>query len=369
MNVSSNRSHRAPVERQSHISHDSSCSCGHEEQPELAQADQFSATEVKAVSTPHKRAGATSALSRTSAHTAESLVGGFGLPTNCLPALADLAEKHRPQDVTHVIYHGGCPDGFGSALGAWKALGDEVEYIGASYDKPPPELPKDARVAILDFSYPRETLLELNDKVEDLVVLDHHKSAAENLKGLDFAVFDMKRAGAGLSWHYFHPDKPLPALMAYLEDRDLWNNALPGTREVTMALRKHPKEFEGWNKLNVEQLKKEGEPLVAALMAEVEKACESAHPVVLDGVEVPAVRHRRYASDIGHRLLQKNPDAPFAAVYRDWKGTRKWELRSRGDFDVSAVCVKFGGGGHKAAGGFTQAPGVKIAGAKPLEDS
>lgn len=370
MNVTS-RSQSQVAKRKPTQNPNQSCPCGHEEKGELALSDQFSpsqAKEVVASTQPEKQPASAAALSQSGALSAEAAVGGFNLPTNCLPALAKLAKEHRPQDVTHVIYHGGCADGFGSALGAWKELGDDVEYIGASYDKPPPELPKDARVAILDFSYPRETLLELNEKVEDLVVLDHHKSAAEALKGLDFAVFDMKRAGAGLSWHYFHPDKPLPALMAYLEDRDLWNNELPKTREVTMALRKHPQEFEGWNKLSVEQLKKEGVPLVEALKAEVEKACETAHTVELDGMEVPAVHHRRYASDIGHRLLQKHPDAPFAAVYSDYKGRRKWELRSRGDFDVSSVCVKFGGGGHKAAGGFTQGPGVEIPGAKPAKD-
>jgi uncharacterized protein len=342
-----------------HTQHNHDCSCRNDSQPPVELSDTFSLSPSKTSSV--------AALRETGSRTAEALLGGFPLPANCIPRLAELAKVHDPGKVTHVIYHGGCPDGFGAALGAWKALGDGVEYIGAAYNEAPPELPKDARVAILDFSYPRKELLELQGRVEDLIVLDHHKSAAKNLDGLDFAVFDMERAGAGLAWHYFHPDKPLPPLMAYLEDRDLWNNELPQTREVTMALRKHPQEFEGWNKLNVEELKAEGVPLVEALVAEVEKVCDTAHTVSIDGNEVPAVRHRRYASDIGNRLLEKFPEAPFAGVYNDYKGQRKWELRSRGDVDVSAICAKFGGGGHKAAGGFLQGEGVEIPGSLPKE--
>jgi len=35
-------------------------------------------------------------------------------------------------------------------------------------------------------------------------------------------------------------------------------------------------------------------------------------------------------------------------------------LRSRGDFDVSAVARQFGGGGHKAAAGFSVAAPVHL---------
>jgi nanoRNase/pAp phosphatase (c-di-AMP/oligoRNAs hydrolase) len=53
------------------------------------------------------------------------------------------------------------------------------------------------------------------------------------------------------------------------------------------------------------------------------------------------------------RRSRARPSAPFAAVWfaRD-EHTDVWSLRSRGDFDVSEVAKKYGGG-HKAAAGFT----------------
>ena len=53
------------------------------------------------------------------------------------------------------------------------------------------------------------------------------------------------------------------------------------------------------------------------------------------------------------RLLEKNPDALFAAGYFQ-RADRKWQfsLRSREGFDVSEVAKKYGGGGHAPAAGF-----------------
>ena len=48
-------------------------------------------------------------------------------------------------------------------------------------------------------------------------------------------------------------------------------------------------------------------------------------------------------------------DAPFSIVYHDdQNGMRHYSLRSRGDYDVSEIAVRYGGGGHTAAAGFTK---------------
>lgn len=296
----------------------------------------------------------------------ESLVPFPGLPTTCLPAVAALAEKHDPEKVTHVLYHGGCRDGFGAAWAAWQKLGENAEYIPMAYQSKIPDLPSDARVAIVDFSLPREQMMELKDKVADVVVLDHHKSAAENLEGLDFAVFEMERAGAGLAWHYFNPGQPLPEKLAHLELRDLWKfDQIPGTKEVDMAASTYlPKKFgpgdhhfqvlRQWDELTIDQLKSEGAEAVALMDKEVERATATAHFAEIDGHRVPVVNTSLFMSDVGNALVNAFPDAPFVGIYYDkGNGTRKWSLRS-GGFDVSEICAKFGGGGHEQAGGFRE---------------
>ena len=57
-------------------------------------------------------------------------------------------------------------------------------------------------VFIVDFSYPRTILEEMEESAESLVVIDHHKTAEEDLRGLDYCHFDMTHSGAYLAWEY-----------------------------------------------------------------------------------------------------------------------------------------------------------------------
>jgi len=100
-----------------------------------------------------------------------------------------------------IIHHQGCSDGICGALILHTGLSGG-ELLDAQYgdDPPAPELVKDRDVWIVDFSYPREELLKINELANKLVVLDHHKSAAANCEGLDFVVFDTERSGAMLAY-------------------------------------------------------------------------------------------------------------------------------------------------------------------------
>lgn len=268
---------------------------------------------------------------------------------------------------TYILYHGHCPDGFGAAWAAWKALGDQARYIPVQHDQPMPDLEPGSHVYIVDFSYPKHALLELAESMKQVVVLDHHKSAAAGLSGLPTLAavaqgdnnlgvkFDMDKSGAVLAWEFFHPDEPPPALLAYIQDKDLWRFALPDSRAVGAALSAYPLEFEIWESLELEQLKQEGQVLLRLLDRYVERLVQKAYWRKLGGYEVPVVNTPLLASNVGNQLCVRFPQAPFAACYSDTSARqRHWELRSKGDFDVSEVAVRFGGGGHRNAAGFTE---------------
>jgi oligoribonuclease NrnB/cAMP/cGMP phosphodiesterase (DHH superfamily) len=161
---------------------------------------------------------------------------------------------------TYVLYHGNCPDGFGAALAAWMKFGQDAEYIPVSYGKPMPAMDSFSRVYILDFSYKRQELIELKERMFAVRVLDHHHTAEQELKGLEFAQFDMTRSGAVMAWRHFHPDIHTPLFFSYLEDRDLWRFKLEKSREVSCALRSYPYVFQVWLNLvhEMELLKRRG---------------------------------------------------------------------------------------------------------------
>lgn len=261
----------------------------------------------------------------------------------------------KPQEVTHVIYHGSCDDGFGAAWSAWKLLGDRATYMAAQHGEPVPELPPKAVVALVDFSYKRPVMEQMRARVGGVVILDHHVTAQADLQDLDYAVFDMERSGAHLSWNFFHPEEPLPELLAYVEDKDLWHFRLPQSKEVTAAIRSYPMDFAVWNAFEVERLKVEGVALLRLQEQQVLAHCKRMRWEQLGGHRVPIVNASDLRSEIANRLCTLYPEAPFAAAYYDTQdGHRNWSLRSVGEFDVAALAKRFGGGGHKNASGFSE---------------
>lgn len=251
----------------------------------------------------------------------------------------------------YVLYHADCYDGFGAAWAAWRYLGNRPTYIPVQHGKPLPEIEDDARVYILDFSYPRDVLEALDERTM-LTVIDHHKTAQDALADLPYATFDLGHSGAVLAWHNFHTG-PAPELLRYVEDRDLWRWELVWSREVSAALRSHPMDFEVWSRLNVEGLAAEGKAILRFTNVEVDRTCKNARVEEFEGHRVPVGNATSFVSEVGQRLLQLHPYSPFSMTFfvRE-DGRRVYSLRSRGDFDVSEVATRHGGGGHPAAAGF-----------------
>lgn len=260
----------------------------------------------------------------------------------------------------YVLYHGNCSDGFTAAWVAHKSLGDEVAYIPVNYGQDPPEMESQSEVYILDFSYPRRVLLDLASQHSRVRVEDHHKTAQADLENLDFCHFDMEHSGAALAWNYFNTRGP-GRLVLYVEDRDLWRFDLPHSREISAFIGSFPFRFDVWDSLDNELqmdfgvCKREGAAILRAKIQAVEAMAQHVQWAVLGGYRVPVANATVHFSEVGERLCELHPDAPFAAYYLDRAdGKRQWGLRGRtGGVDVSAVAERYGGGGHAAASGFT----------------
>lgn len=268
----------------------------------------------------------------------------------------------------HVIYHGNCRDGFGAALAAWMVFGDSAKYIPAQYGDSPPPVGSDDEVYILDFSYPRDQLLALSEKARRIDVLDHHKTAAEALRDLPdsleeddsnspnlFARFNMEKSGAVLAWEYFHT-RPVPRLMQFLQDRDLWRWEMLNSREVSAGIDLLHWDFEEWEEHlhDVTELHVKGQIILVYQQKLVAQACSSVMWESIGGHIVPVVNTGTLISEVCEELLRRNLNAPFAACRFDLSRFRVYSLRSRdgSDVDVSMIAKKDGGGGHKHAAGF-----------------
>ena len=258
------------------------------------------------------------------------------------------------------IYHKNCSDGFGAALAVklWADKnGRKVDFLPATHGDSAPNV-KGKEVLIVDFSYSRDILLNMHNEAKSLVVLDHHKTAKESLDGLNFCIFDMQKSGAVLTWEYLFPDKEVPELFLFIQDRDLWEWKLKNSREVSDGLRTLEMDFNVWSEYldarNMHKLALKGEAIIEYNNKKIEKVLELDIQLIdILGYKVPCINATDLISEIGNRLSQ---GYPFAVMYFDTHDKRVYSLRSAKDgIDVSEIAKKFGGGGHFHAAGFTTA--------------
>jgi oligoribonuclease NrnB/cAMP/cGMP phosphodiesterase (DHH superfamily) len=264
----------------------------------------------------------------------------------------------KPHEVDLVIYHDHCMDGFGAAYAAWRALGDSVSYLPAKYGDLPPDV-SGKNVLIVDFSYRKDVLLRMSESARSILVLDHHKSAQEDLQGLDFAQFDSSCSGAMLAWSFFHPDEHPPDLIRYIQDRDLWQWRLPESREFSMGLMGVPFNFRAYDAFTqagaVKSAISTGRAIVGYIDREIAKLCKHAaqrrlrvDPSLTCGV----VNTSSWVSELGAKICETHDVAVVWYLDHD---KRQWRvsLRSRKGVDVTGIARHYGGGGHAQAAGFS----------------
>lgn len=270
-------------------------------------------------------------------------------------------ETGKEKEMNYVLYHASCTDGWASAWIAHRHLGDkDTVYLPVQYGEPLPPIEDHATVYILDFSYPRDVLVNLANRSRSVTVLDHHRTAQENLIGLSGTIpglyvhFDMGCSGAMLTWDHFSPTYESPDIIRYVQDRDLWKFELTDSREISAALSLVPFDFAAWDAITIdERFVERGRTVLAFIDQKVSTLCDKAVMTNIAGHDVPCVNSSLFQSEIGHELCKRYPDANFAAVWFDiGRDEQVWSLRSIGDFDVSVIAKIFDGGGHKNASGF-----------------
>ncbi|MEE8166516.1 MAG: hypothetical protein V3T64_13175 [Myxococcota bacterium] len=276
--------------------------------------------------------------------------------------------EHSPIVKKFCFYHAGCPDGFGAAWSVRSAWGEEAHYIARGHeDRVRPGECDDALVAFVDIAPLRDELEQLAESAAQVLVVDHHVTARDRLASDPAFVneieaeghvlhFDMNHSGAVLAWQYFRPNDPLPDLLRYVEDQDLWNWALPNSEAINAAIASYPRSWETWTRLAtdpIEQLAEQGEPILRANRIEVARLLEQAKPVAIGTSRIETVNASNHRSQIGHELATRALfGQSWGLVYRI-EGTEVYaSIYSIGELDVSQVAARYDGGGHKNASGF-----------------
>lgn len=266
-------------------------------------------------------------------------------------------------------YHAGCPDGFGAAWAVRNAWGDGASYISRNHDERLERgIHAGDELAFVDIAPSNAELVHLCEEAGALHIVDHHVTArdriendaaiASRLLGTQHSIhFDLGASGAALAWHYWNPGRPLPDLLGYVEDQDLWRFKLPNSREVNAAIATYPMRFGTWDRLadtDPEDLAEEGAPIVRAQRLAIDRAVETAHVVHLGEHRIEAVAATTLRPWIGHELATRAAHGvPCGIVYNVDTKRVDVSIYSVGDFNVAVLATARGGGGHRSASGFS----------------
>ena len=288
-----------------------------------------------------------------------------------------------------VIYHAKCVDGFAAAWCFHHKDPNGFDFYPGMYNEPPPDV-KGRVVYLVDFSYKRAVVEQMLQDAATVVLIDHHKTAIEDLRplldGADvttvyegigsvspepraanprdrFGWFcSVKHSGAMLAWYYmFATNKEPPPMLEYVQDYDLWQFRLPLTKQVSAGIRALDFNFDVFDKLmsctglEVTEFAVGGAAILRKQTKDIQELLElTQRRVAIGEFTVPMANvPPMLASDAGHALCTQHPKAPFAATYYDTATHRVFSLRSEDTREgVSAVAKTFGGGGHRNAAGF-----------------
>lgn len=136
-----------------------------------------------------------------------------------------------------MCYHFPCVDGIFSALSAhlhFRGTSADVRFQPLTvYKKHSPDelkLQGNETVYMLDFAGPPGFAIQLAERCREVIILDHHKTAMEDIGPTERrpanlkVTFDMERSGATIARDHFRPslDESVDKMVRMVEDGDLW---------------------------------------------------------------------------------------------------------------------------------------------------
>ena len=275
-----------------------------------------------------------------------------------------------------IIYHASCSDGMCAAW-IYNIWYEEMKktnffmkkkkpffyamYHGTQEDKKSklPVITNNKNVLILDFSFSLETILYIKSKCNNFLLLDHHKSAYEELKNEKDCLFDLSKSGCVMAWNYFFPETRIPPFIKYIEDRDLYIFKYPETKAFSRTLFLHGFSFKEFDTLlefsddDYEEYINIGKILLQADERHISSFVRSSKKCIfLNQYVVYVVTNKMFRSEVGDRLCDEKTDCDFilcieySVVENNWS----FSLKSKeGKMDVEKIASAYGGGGHTYA--------------------
>ncbi len=294
----------------------------------------------------------------------------------------------KPSVKYAVFYHKNCSDGFGSAWAAYKLLEQtlkaEVVYLPIDWNREI-DIPllTGMRVFFFDIAVWRDQLEAIAEVAESVEVWDHHKTTSDKVGDMDCVHVDFSKSGAVLAWERCvkeveDANGPMPTvatalntktseppeILQYVQDGDLYKHALENSEEFSSMIQSYPYDFKTWDIISADvqsYIKDEGIVILRADRSRMkERIVPLSYEIELEGQKILAVNSPIFPSALGAMLKDKYG---VGLVWFANGDTMNVSLRSAAPdgVNVATLAEAFGGGGHKAASGFSAPIDSKLA--------
>ncbi len=258
------------------------------------------------------------------------------------------------------LYHGQCTDGSAAAAIIQYKYPD-AQCFPMQHGDPIPASVKNKILFIVDFSFDLETLKRLKSEAKEVYWYDHHKTALPTHQALGWGVLDLSESGASLTWKQEFPARPVPQIIRYVKDKDLWEWKLPSSREVSMALREfdeiHSPGSETWKRWiegvddrEFSRLIELGSISLNSQRLRIVNGAKLGFEVDFHGHKTLAVNWILESSEMGE-YIYKDLGYEIALIFSYTGSHWSFSLRSN-KVDISQIALQYGGGGHPGASGF-----------------
>lgn len=288
------------------------------------------------------------------------------------------------RNITLVLYHASCIDGISSSA--------IVKYF---YDLNSLSLPKfvscrynekinlnfhDENVLVVDFSFDEETTNRIiSETGGNFLNIDHHEGSNRSLTNIEtkYKLFDNNHCGAVLTWKYFFAEKPVPEILNYIEDYDLWK--LSSQRKwkemnlvISQMLADENKKidfmcdfiteiYNSSKKLaklikRGEIIKEYTETLIVRQLNSVMLVCIKDPLGIKDHIVLALSNSSSLTNELSDKVLELTPQIDGIITYRILPELERNKIiasmRTR-NYPAHLFTAQYGGGGHPQAAGFT----------------
>jgi oligoribonuclease NrnB/cAMP/cGMP phosphodiesterase (DHH superfamily) len=279
-----------------------------------------------------------------------------------------------------IVYHYPCNDGVAS-LWAANHNKDIPEKVPCKAGINPQIDVSNKNIIFVDLCPKLDFLFEICKTANNVVILDHHKTAIDALevnkqKCPDnlHLILDITKSGCQITWDYFFPGCKRPWFIDYVGDRDLWLWKLPNSKEINQVFFDNNM-FDAYYLDNITKLLdyteeqindiiKEGTILLKVQKKQMDTAIYRSLEAT---IKVNETTYNIWLgttygdrSELGNLLANKPlssgnlPD--FSATWIYEPKANEWWVSLRGHKespDLSLIASAFGGGGHKSASAFS----------------